>query len=181
MENFMDWLVINLPFLIVVALLIIRVIISVKRGFVKELCSLIATVVASLAILLIALAVQKYFAEDRIIMAVTIILLFLLCIIYKIIDTFLVALKLISKLPVVKILDKVLGVVIGVAEVLVVVWTVYCLIMVLDTGFFEKWIMDCVRNNAIMGKLYEYNYIYSLMSKFSTKLQSINIISKLGR
>lgn len=180
MENFMNWAVPNLPFLVVVALLIIRIIVSVKRGFVKEICSCIATVIASIAVLLIAFAVRKYFAEDRIVFVITLVLLFLLGIIYKIIDTFLVTLKLIAKLPLIKYVDKLLGIIVGVAEVVIIVWAVYCLVMILDVGAFEQWVMNGVRNNSILRTLFEYNYMYSIVANFSDKLSQYDIIGKLG-
>lgn len=180
MENFMSWAVPNLPFLCVIALLIVRIVVSVKRGLVKEICSCIATILASIAVLLIAFAVRKYFDEDRIILVITLILLFLLGIIYKIIDTFLTTLKLVSKLPVISLVDKILGIVIGVAEVVVVVWAVYCIIMIMDAGAFEEWVMNCVRNNKIMKTLFEYNYMYSIVANFSDKISQADIISKLG-
>ena len=78
MENFLDWVIINLPFLCVVVLFIIRAIIATKRGMVKEICSVIATVVASLAVLLIAFAIRKYFVQDKIIFIASLILIVIL-------------------------------------------------------------------------------------------------------
>ena len=177
----METLIVNIPFIIVIAFLIFRIVFSVKHGFAKELCSFIAAIVASLAVLLIAFAVKSYFNQTRIIFVITLILLFLLLVLYKIVDMILDPLKrLIGNLPLVSVVDKVLGIVVGVAEVIVVVWAIYCLVMVMDAGAFEKWVMDCVRANKIMRTLYEYNYMYMIVAKFSSTLQGIDIWAKLG-
>lgn len=180
MNNFLDWLVVNLPFLCVVVLLIIRAIVATKRGMVKEICSVIATVVASIAVLLIALAIRKYFDQDRIIFVATIILMVILGLLYKIIDGFLVTLKLVAKLPVLKQVDKVFGLIIAIVEVVFVVWVVYCVVLILDVGLFESWIMNCVKNNYFMRFLFEYNYLYKWIAPISKTLQSIDIAGKLG-
>lgn len=180
MENFLDWLLINIPFLCAIVLLIIRSIVATKRGMVKEICSVIATVVASVAVLLIALAIRKYFDQDKVIFIATIILMVVLGLLYKIIDGFLVTLKLVSKLPVLKQIDKVMGLVIAVVEVIFVVWVVYCVVLILDVGMFESWIMTCVKNNYFMRFLYEYNYLYKWIAPISKTLQEIDIAGKLG-
>ncbi len=180
MENFIDWIIINLPFLCVVVLFIIRAIIATKRGMIKEICSVIATVVASLAVLLIAFAIRKYFVQDRIIFIASLILIVILGVLYKIVDGFLVTLKLVSKLPLIKYVDKVFGIIIALAEVVFVVWVVYCIVLILDAGLFESWVMRCVRNNYLMRVLFENNYLYTWISPISQTLRDIDIAGKIG-
>lgn len=175
-----NWLTYNIPFFVAVLILIVKVIKGAKRGAVKEICSFISIVVASFAVLLIGFAVRKYLTQDKIIFIITLILLFLLILIYKILDLFLTTLKLISKLPVISFLDKLLGIPVAVCEVIIIIWTVYCLAMVFNEGAFARWIINCVTNNQIMRTLYEYNYIYFFASKFSTTLAKVDIWKYLG-
>jgi len=176
----MDAIITQIPFIVVLLVLVIKVVLSVKKGAVKELFSLVSTILASVAVLLIAFAIRKYFSQERIIFVITIILLFLLLIVYKILDLFFTTMKLISKLPVVSFVNKILAIPLAICEVIVMVWAVYCLVMVLDVGAFEKWIMECVRNNSIMRFLYQYNYMYSIIANFSSTLKGIDIWGKLG-
>lgn len=170
----------NIPFFVVILLLIFKVIRGAKNGAVKEICSFISIVVASFAVLLIGFAVRKYLNQDRIIFIITIVLLLLLILIYKILDLFLTTLKLISKIPVISFVDKILGIPVAVCEVIIIVWTVYCLAMVFNEGAFARWIINCVTHNQIMRTLYEYNYIYFFASKFSSTLAKVDIWKYLG-
>lgn len=147
---------------------------------IKEICSVIATVVASLAVLLIAFAIRKYFVQDRIIFIASLILIVILGVLYKIVDGFLVTLKLVSKLPLIKYVDKVFGIIIALAEVVFVVWVVYCIVLILDAGLFESWVMRCVRNNYLMRVLFENNYLYTWISPISQTLRDIDIAGKIG-
>lgn len=176
----MDWVIANLPMLIILALLIGKVISGLRRGFVKELCALISIIGASIGVLLVAFAIRQFFDSERVIFILTLILIVLLAVVYKIIDLALTTLKVISKIPGVGLVNKLCGVVIGVLEVVVAVWAVYCLIMVYDMGAFERWIMNSVQNNAIMKSLFEYNYLYSVISNFSGRLKAVDIWGKLG-
>lgn len=180
MENYLDWVLLNIPFLCAIVFMIVRMIIATKRGMVKEICSVIATIVASAAVLLIALAIRKYISHDKVIFVLTIVLMVILGLFYKIIDGFLITLKLVAKLPVLKSIDKVCGIIIAIAETVLVLWVVYCMIMILDAGVLEGYVINCVRNNAIMRFLYEHNYLYVWISPISTKLKEFDIINKLA-
>lgn len=176
----MDFLVTQLPFIVVCVILIIKMIFGIRKGAVKELCSTVSMVIASILVLLIAFAVRKYFDQERVIFVITLILLFLLVIVYKIIDLALTTLKIISKLPGVNFINKIIAIPLVICEVVIMVWAVYCMVMVLDAGAFESWIMNCVRNNAVMRYLYQYNYMYEIVAKFSSTLRGIDIWGKLG-
>jgi len=176
----MDVLITNLPFIIALVYLIVMIVVSFKRGFAKEVCSLVALFVATIIVMLIAFAIRAYFSQERIVFVITLILLFLLFVLYKIVDLFLTSLKIISKLPVIRLVDKPLGIIVGVAEVILTVWAVYCVITVWNTGAFEGWIMNCVKNNFVMKLLYEYNYMYKLVGKIYGAISGVDVFGALG-
>lgn len=171
---------INIPFLVACLLLIIKIPTSIKRGFVKELCSVVSIIIASVLVLLIAFAIKKYVNQERLVFCISVVLLILLLIIYKIIDLGLTTLKLISKLPVVSFFNKIIALPFAIFEVVVLIWAVYCLVMVLDAGALGTWIMNCVRVNPIMKFLYQYNYMYNIVAKFSETLKAVDIFAKPG-
>lgn len=175
-----NWFIVNIPFFILMLFMAIKIVTTTKRGMVKELCSVVSTIVASVVILLISFAVSSYMSNERIVFIITIILLLLLITIYKVLDLALTTLKIISKLPVVSLANKLLGIPFAIAEVIVIIWTIFCMTMVFNQGAFADWIINCVRNNAIMKFLYEYNYLYLLISKFSNTLSGIDFWGILG-
>ncbi|MBR6004053.1 MAG: CvpA family protein [Lachnospiraceae bacterium] len=176
----MNWFIVNIPFFVLLVFLVIKIILSVRKGAVKEICGVVSMILASILVLLIAFAVRQYFDSQRVIFLVTLILIFLLLIIYKIFDMAFTTMKLISKIPGVHLVNKLLGIPLAIAETVILVWTIYCLIMVLDIGAFEKWIMDCVRSNFVMKFLYRFNYLFFIVANFSKTLGEVNIWDKLG-
>lgn len=175
MDSLVSFLTVNIPFWIVCLFLIIRVVAATKKGMVMEICSLIATLAGCISVLAIAFAIRNYINHDKIIFVVTLVLLAIFGMIYKMIDGLLTTMKLIAKLPVIKYADKVLGIVVGVAEVVVVVWTVFCIILIMDGGLIQRSIIECVNANIIMKKLFEYNYLYVFIAPFSDKLRNIDL------
>lgn len=175
MDSFVNFLVVNIPFWLVLAFLIFRVVAATKRGMVKEICSLIATLAGCISILVIAFAVRNYIHNNKLLFVITLVLLAIFGMIYKMIDGLLTTMKLIAKLPVVKTADKLLGVVVGIIETIIVVWTLFCIIMIMDGGMIERVVLECVNQNIIMRKLFEYNYLYVIISPFSDRLRNIDI------
>lgn len=170
----------QIPFFLAAILLLVRVVVGIKRGFVKEFCSLISVVIASIAVILIAFGVRNFFSHEVVLVVAAIVLILLLGIIYKLLDVFFVSLKLIAKLPVIKYLDKLLGIAIGVAETVLIVWALYCIITIMQPSAFGNWIINCVKNNTIMKYLYVNNYLFEWVSVWYQKLVALNIPEKIG-
>ena len=87
-----------------------------KKGMVQELLSLIASVAAGICMLLIFGAVGSFFENKigEVIKIVVVLLVF--CTVYRLVNVLFTSLKLISKLPIVKSVDKLMGVVVGFVE-----------------------------------------------------------------
>lgn len=175
-----NWFIANIPFFVLVIFLVVKIIVGVKRGAVKELCSFVSAIIAAVVVLLIGFAIRKYIDHDRIIFIVTLLLLFLMITLYRILSMFFTTLKIITKLPGVSFINKLLSIPVVLAEVVIVVWTIYCVVMVFEQGAFAKLIFDCVKNNPIMKFLYEYNYMYAIVAKFSSRLAELNIWQYIG-
>lgn len=179
-SSIIDWILLNLPFLIAMILFIIFCIRSIKDGFVNELFSFICAIIAAIAIALLAVAVHGVFDNQRIQFVVAIVLLILLGIIQKMLNLLFSPIKLAAKLPIVKILDKVAGIVMAAFETIIIVWVVYCVVIIVGAGSMGTWILNCVKANPLMKVLYEYNYLYSIVSSISSKLQGIDVWGILG-
>ncbi len=167
----MNWL------LIIVALVLIwRIAEGVERGMVKEVISFVSLVVLCLVVALIGTAVSKYLDKDIISVIVAIILLLIVCIVHRLLGVVFFSAKLIAKLPVIKKLDKILGAVFGVLETLVLLWMLFSVIMMFDTGMFGAQIGQYVADSKILSFIYKYNYLQVLVDYLAGKLQ-IGIIS----
>ena len=103
--------------LIIIALIFIwRAAAGFRKGMVQEIISLIAMAVAGFCVILILGAVGSYLNREigkSVEMAVV---LFVVCLVYRLIQVLFTSLELISRLPVLKWLDKLLGIVVGLAE-----------------------------------------------------------------
>ncbi|MCR5117297.1 MAG: CvpA family protein [Lachnospiraceae bacterium] len=178
-DTILIWARINAPFIVAIVVFLIIMARSVKRGFVKELFEFISAILASVAVLIIAFAVREAFDKDKIRLILAIVLIILLGVIYKALGLFFTSLKLIAKLPVVNVLDRLAGIVMALFEVIVFIWAVYCLIIIVDGGAFGKWVMTCVRANPAMRFLYEYNYMYNIVANLSQKIRAEEFLNLL--
>lgn len=108
--------------LIIIALIFIwRVATGFRKGMVQEIVSLIAMAVAGVCIFLIMGAVGNYLSHEIGKMVQIIVVLFVVCLVYRLVHILFTSLKLISKLPIIKGVDKLLGALIGCAEAALIV------------------------------------------------------------
>lgn len=108
--------------LIIIALIFIwRIVAGFRKGMVQEIISLIAMAVAGVCIFLIMGAIGNYLNHEIGEMVQIIIVLLAVCFVYRLVNTLFVSLELISKLPLIKWVDKLLGVVVGCAEAALIV------------------------------------------------------------
>ncbi|MBD5461101.1 MAG: CvpA family protein [Lachnospiraceae bacterium] len=166
----MNWL------LIVFALVLLwRVVEGCKRGMVKEIISFVSLVVLCVAGALLGSALTNYFEQDVISMVVAIVLLLALCIAHRILSLFFFSAKLVSKLPVIHSLDKLLGIVIGALETVLLIWTVYTLLVTVDTGEIGEQILAYVQSSKILTFFYEHNMLAGLVEAVMDKIVMLPI------
>lgn len=161
----MNWLLI-----ILIILLISRILVGYKRGMVKEVVSFISLIVLCMAAAFIGGALLSYLEKDTVSMVFAIILLLLLGIAHRVINSLLLPAKVLANLPVVKTVDKILGIVIGIAETILIIWTLYTLILTVEMGTVGEQIMVYVQENRLLTLLYQYNYLAHWVSGVLDKL-----------
>lgn len=115
--------------LIIIAIIFIwRITAGFRKGMIQEIISLIAMVIAGVCVILILGAAGSYLNQEigKTIQMVAV--LAVVCLIYRLVHVLFTSLELISKLPIIKGVDKLLGAVVGLAEaVLIVGFLVYFL------------------------------------------------------
>ena len=174
----MQWILVNVPFLIAVVLMLVLMGIAFKNGAIKTIGGIVSAVVSSILVILISFLVREYFYNEKLVMVLTIVLLFLLAVAFMLFNTFFKPIKALSNLGIVKLVDKPLGIVLAVCETVVIIWGIYCILNVMNGGSIEEWTMRCVQENPIMKYLYDNNYIYNLMSGIGNKIMGHEIIAK---
>ncbi len=115
--------------LIIIAIIFIwRIAAGFRRGMVQEIISLIAMGVAGVCVVLVLGAVGSYLNREIGKTIQMVVVLIIVCLVYRLVHILFTSLELISKLPIIKGLDKLLGAVIGLAEAgLIVGFLVYFL------------------------------------------------------
>ena len=163
----------NLNFLliIVVILAVYKVVDGYKKGMVKEIVSLVSMAVLCAVAALIAGGISNYNSGKIFNVIVAAVLLLLVLIAHQLLKVVFFSAKLVSKLPVVHFVNKLLGMVFGVFEVVLLLWTVYTLIMMMELGAIEQIIVSYTQESKILVWIYKHNYlaylIELLLSKFS--------------
>ena len=103
--------------LIIIALIFIwRMVVGFKKGMVQELISLVAMAVAGVCVVLILGAIGSYLDKEIAQVVKMVAVLLAVCLVYRLVNVLFTSLQLIAKLPIVRWLDKVLGIVVGFAE-----------------------------------------------------------------
>ncbi len=103
--------------LIVIALIFIwRMAVGFKKGMVQELVSLIAMVVAGVCAVLILGVIGSYLDREIAQVVKMVAVLLVICLVYRLVNVLFTSLQLIAKLPIIKGLDKIMGLVVGFAE-----------------------------------------------------------------
>lgn len=166
----MNWLVV-----ILALVLLWRMVEGYKRGMVKEIISFVSLIILCVAGALLGSALTHYFEQDIVSMAVAILLLLILCIAHRILSLFFFSAKLVSKLPVIHSLDKLLGVVIGALETVLLVWTGYTLLVTVDTGHIGERIFAYVQDSQILSFFYEHNMLAGLVEAVMDKIVTLPI------
>lgn len=115
--------------LVIIAIIFIwRICVGLKRGMVKEITSLIAMVAAGFSLMLILGAWGNYMNQRLGKTFMMIVVLVAVSLIYKVLHLILSSMKLIAKAPVIHLVDKLLGAVLGVAESVVIIGIIVYLV-----------------------------------------------------
>ncbi len=150
---------INILLLIVAAFMIFKIYDGYSKGMVKEIISFISLIVLCLVIVLVANGLNSYYDGEILNVIVMVLLLAVLGVAHHLLNVVVFPAKMLVKLPIVKSLDKLLGVVVGIAETVLILWTVYTFVMMMDLGAIGDFILQSTANNPILRWFYEHNQL----------------------
>lgn len=158
--------------LIIVALaVVLKMVDGYKKGMVKEIISVVSLIVLCIVGALVAGGVNNYFDGRYFNVFVMVLLLSLVGIAHHLLGLVFFPAKLVAKLPVISAVDKLLGIVVGACEVILILWTVYTFVMMMDMGPIGQMILDYTVDSQVLSWFYQHNFlayaIEIMMQKFS--------------
>ena len=171
----------NLLLVIMAAVLICMVMDGYKKGMVKSLISLISLLITCVVLFLIGNGLSSYFDGKIFNVILTILLLAAIGLVHHLLNIVFFSAKMIVKLPIVHSLDKLLGIVVGILETVLIVWTIYAFNIFRDLGTLGQVIVDYTRDSRILTCLYENNYLAYLVEQLGQKLPFFENSKKQNR
>lgn len=132
----------NIMSIIVLVIMLFSMIDGYKKGMVKEIISFISLIVTCVVVVLLGNAFHSYFDGEFINVVIMVLLLCLIGIVRHLLEIVFFSAKAISKLPIVHWVDKLLGIVVGILETVLILWTIYTFIMFMDLGIIGQMILE---------------------------------------
>ncbi len=163
---------INILLLILLAFMIFKIYDGYNKGMVKEIVSFVSLIFLCLVVVLVGNGLNSYYDGKILNVVVMVLLLAVLSIAHHLINVVFFPAKLLAKLPVVKSLDKVLGIVVGVLETILILWTVYTFAMIMDLGAIGSFVMKSTSESRILTWLYEHNQLAGWIQILGAKLDA---------
>lgn len=166
----------NILLIILLVIMIWRIAVGAKRGMVKELIGLVNLIVVSLILTLAFMAYRAYVAGNLVSILPMVIAIVILSIVYAIIKLVFSPAKLVAKLPLVKSVDKILGLVMGALEVVVIYWILCCVIKYTNIAPLEQFMLPYINGNAVLANLYQRNLLEQLIVVALNKIAEVNVL-----
>lgn len=160
----------NILLIVLAILLVWRVSAGVKRGVVRETIAFVNVIFAALVLGLVCMISQAYHAENYLVIILLMVGIVVLSVVYSLLKIVFFSAKIVSKLPVVSSVDRILGLVIGIAETLIVFWIMCFVFMYVDLGVLEEQIIMMIGDSKILTVLYQYNLLGVLLDAAKAKL-----------
>lgn len=154
---------------IVVAVLKMRS--GFKRGLVKEVIMLVTLFIICTMIALIANGLQSFSQGQTFHAIVMIFFLMFLGAVQFLLKPIFFSAKIVVNLPIVSWLDHLLGLLLGLVESILLLWTLYFFVMIMDMGAISEQILEWTRENALLRWFFENNYLAWFLSIISQKVQ----------
>ena len=159
--EWMNWLIV-----IAALLMIWRLIDGIRNGFVEELARMVTLVFILLIAALVVIAVGGYMNKNIVTVVVAIVLILVACALHKVIMLPLDVFEKGTKLKAMKVIDKILGVAIGLVEGVLVVWFVFAVatsIQDMGPNVVTGWVVENITRSSLLSMVQSMNPIQVVM------------------
>lgn len=160
----------NLMLIIVAILILYKMIRGYKQGMVKEIISCVSLLVMCVVVVLIGAGIHSYMDKQIIGVVTAILLLTLVGIAHHLLGVVFFSAKVIAKLPVISWLDKLLGMLVGALEIVILLWTIYVFMSYFNLGKIEDIIMGYTNQSELLQTIYQYNMLSPLVANVVSEL-----------
>lgn len=150
---------ISILFIIMVVLLIYNMADGYKKGMVRQFISFVSLAILCVILALIANGLKNYINGKILNVLLAVILLCVIGIVRHILGVVFFSAKVVSKLPMIHSLDKIMGIAFGILETILILWTIYTFTMMMDLGVVGTMIKSSVSGNPILEWCYRHNYL----------------------
>lgn len=170
----------NIMLVVVVLAALLKMVDGYKKGVVKEVVSLVSMIVLCVVAALLAYGVSSYHDGKVFNVAVVVILLLLVLTAHHLLGLVFFSAKLFAKLPIVHFLDKLLGIIFGIFEIILVLWTIYAFMMMMDIGAIGQHILKYTEESAVLTWIYQRNYLAHWIGRFLDEFDFVPLMEILG-
>ena len=160
----------NLLLLAVLAVLIRKIRSGYKRGMVKEVIMLVSRIILCVTVALITNVMKSYQQGQIFNTILMVLMLTILGVVQFLLKPIFFSAKLVVKLPIVSWADKMLGILAGIMETVLLLWTLDFFVMIMDMGAISEQILEWTRGNIVLKWFFENNYLALFLQAISQKV-----------
>ncbi len=154
---------INILGLIIILAFIASAIDGYKKGLVEGVIKIVSTIIGVGVLIILVKGIGDFMEKSYVKVALALILLMVVNVVDRIIKLILNSLKLITKLPIVSWLNKMAGMVFGVAQMLFTVWVLLTLVSIFQIPQIDAWVYPQVEASRFLTWIYENNSIAHIL------------------
>ena len=156
---------INILFVIVVLILAAVAAWGWKRGLLESVVRIVSCILGILVVIVIAKGIGSFSQKRYVQVIMALLLLVLIQVIHKIVKFLADTFRLVRAIPVGRLADKLAGALLGLAESVLVIWSLLLLIGVTDLLGLNDWIKEQVGQSRFLMLIYYNNYMIELLKK----------------
>lgn len=163
----------NLMLIAAALFALFKVVDGYKKGMIKEVVSLVTLILMGIMVVLIGKGLHSYMEKEVVGVIIAVVLMALLGVVHHLLNVVFFSAKMISKLPVISWINKVLGAVFGVLEVILTLQIIYVFIMYFGLGMIGQQILEYTRESIVLTKIYQYNVVAKLVENLMNQLPAL--------
>lgn len=163
----------NLMLIAAALFALFKVVDGYKKGMIKEVVSLVTLILMGIMVVLISKGLHSYMEKEVVGVIIAVVLMALLGAVHHLLNVVFFSAKMISKLPVISWVNKVLGAVFGFLEVILTLQIIYVFIMYFGLGMIGQQILEYTRESIVLTKIYQYNVVAKLVENLMNQLPAL--------
>ena len=149
----------NLLVIIFIVLMIWGIWKGFKSGFAKEINGVVSLFMALIVLSVVFLLLASIWEKNTRTSVVSVVLLVVAGIFYRLVSLVMKSMETLARLPLIRLVNRLLGAAAGALEVMIVFWIMYMIVEGLPTGRFGEQIMAWTKESALLVNIYHKNYI----------------------